>query len=82
MENQHRQIKGYRELDQEEIDLMNLIKHEGVELRGLYDRVGAHITKKGEVEGAEQRRWLSIARTNYQQALMALTRAVAAPDFE
>ena len=28
MENQHRQIKGYRELSQEEIDLMNEIKAE------------------------------------------------------
>lgn len=82
MENQHRQIKGYRDLDQDDIDLMNLIKHEGVELKGLHDRIGDHIVSKGEVEGAEQRRWLSIGRTHYQQALMALTRAVAAPNFE
>ena len=82
MENQHRKIAGYRELSQEEIDLMNLIKHEGVELRGLHDRIGAHITAKGEVQDAEQRRWLTIGRTHYQQALMALTRAIAAPNFE
>ena len=82
MENQHRQIKGYRELDQDDLDLMNAIKQEGVELRGLYDRIDARITAKGEVEGAEQRRWLAIGRTHYQQALMALTRAVAAPNFE
>ena len=30
MENQHRKIKGYRELTQEEIDLMNMIKEKGV----------------------------------------------------
>ena len=29
MENQHRKIKGYRELTQVEIDLMNEIKVEG-----------------------------------------------------
>ena len=29
MENQHRKIKGYRELSQEEISLMNRIKEEG-----------------------------------------------------
>lgn len=29
MENQHRKIKGYRELSQEEIDLMNEIKEQG-----------------------------------------------------
>jgi len=33
MDNQHRQIKGYRELTQEEIDLMNEIKQQGVALR-------------------------------------------------
>ena len=29
MENQHRKIKGYRELSQAEIDLMNRIKEQG-----------------------------------------------------
>ena len=32
MENQHRKIKGYRELSQAEIDLMNRIKAKGAEL--------------------------------------------------
>ena len=35
MENQHRKITGYRELSQEEIDLMNRIKAKGVELLEL-----------------------------------------------
>jgi len=35
MDNQHRQIKGYRELSQEEIDLMNEIKQKGIELGTL-----------------------------------------------
>ena len=35
MENQHRQIKGYRELTQVEIDLMNEIKTKGAELGNL-----------------------------------------------
>jgi hypothetical protein len=35
MENQHRKIKGYRELSQEEIDLMNRIKAKGAELLSL-----------------------------------------------
>jgi hypothetical protein len=38
MENQHRQIKGYRELDQAEIDLMNKIKavsRSGIPVREL-----------------------------------------------
>lgn len=82
MDNQHRQIAGYRELNQAEIDLMNLIKHEGVELKGLHDKVADHITKDVSIDPGERRRWLAIARTHYQQGLMALTRAVAAPNFE
>ena len=35
MENQHRKITGYRELSQEEIDLMNRIKTKGAELLEL-----------------------------------------------
>ncbi|AMX20186.1 hypothetical protein IEC338SC_3071 [Acinetobacter pittii] len=35
MENQHRKIKGYRELSQEEVDLMNRIKEKGAELLAL-----------------------------------------------
>jgi len=35
MENQHRKISGYRELIQEEIDLMNRIKAKGAELLEL-----------------------------------------------
>ena len=35
MENQHRKIAGYRELSQQEIDLMNRIKAKGAELLDL-----------------------------------------------
>jgi hypothetical protein len=41
MDNQHRQIKGYRELSQEEIDLMNEIKSKGVELGELIGKLSA-----------------------------------------
>lgn len=36
MDNQHRKIKGYRELSQAEIDLMNRIKAKGNELLELH----------------------------------------------
>ena len=35
MENQHRKIAGYRELNQDEVDLMNRIKAKGAELLEL-----------------------------------------------
>lgn len=35
MDNQHKKIKGYRDLSQDEIDLMNRIKEKGQELLAL-----------------------------------------------
>ena len=84
MENQHRKITGYRELSQEEIDLMNEIKAKGQELGELIAKAQANIKATNEEHGtpdAEHYRWASIAKTHFQQGLMALTRAVAKPDF-
>ena len=73
MENQHRKIKGYRELSQEEIDLMNEIKSKGAEL-------GELVEKLRTTAGLDQR-WISIGATDLQTGLMALTRGVAQPGF-
>jgi len=73
MDNQHRQIKGYRELSQAEIDLMNEIKSKGAELGDL-------VAKLRGTEGLDQR-WVSIGATHMQEGLMALTRGVAQPTF-
>ena len=73
MENQHRKIKGYRELTQVEIDLMNEIKTKGVELGELVEKLRA-------TDGLDQR-WVSIGATDLQTGLMALTRGVAQPTF-
>lgn len=73
MENQHRKIKGYRELNEAEIDLMNRIKEKGAELGNLV----AELRSNPELE----QRWVSIGMTHMQQGLMALTRAVARPEF-
>lgn len=52
MENQHRKIAGYRELSQQEIDLMNRIKAKGAELlelhAELHDMLKRHATAKGD----------------------------------
>lgn len=71
MDNQHKQIKGYRDLSQEEIDLMNEIKAKGVEL-------GELVQKLRSIETMDQR-WISIGATDLQTGLMALTRGVAQP---
>lgn len=94
MDNQHRQIKGYRELSQVEIDLMNEIKAKGAELQALMQKVAQHhrdyvektlaldvdtTEEEAAFNAAEPGRWLSIARTTLQTGIMQLTRAVARP---
>lgn len=71
MENQHQKIKGYRDLSKSEIDTMNKIKEKAQEVGDLVESLRA----KGDD------RWLVIAQTQLQQGFMALTRAVAKPDF-
>lgn len=73
MENQHRQIKGYRELTRHEIDCMNTVKSFGVEIEKLIE------TLEGLANIDE--RWVAIARTDLQTGLMALTRSIAKPTF-
>ncbi|WP_323016508.1 hypothetical protein [Castellaniella sp.] len=64
-------LTGYRELSEAEVDLMNDIKLTGEDIGALVATVAAH-------PDADQR-WVAIARTELQQGLMALTRAVARP---
>lgn len=52
MENQHRAIKGYRELNQAEIDLMNRIKEKGNELGQLQAELVARLNTDLEVKTA------------------------------
>ncbi|WP_339869033.1 DUF7681 family protein [Pseudohongiella nitratireducens] len=88
MENQHRKIKGYRELTQEEIDLMNEIKSKGAELEQLLLKCRAVDVAEGKTGDHvhddmlnDATRWRAITNTHFQQGLMALTRSVAKPDF-
>jgi hypothetical protein len=71
MENQHRLITGYRELSQEEIDLMNDIKQVGQTLDALTQRLLS-------VDSTDKR-WVSIGRTDCQTGIMAMVRSVAKP---
>jgi hypothetical protein len=73
MDNQHRKIAGYRELNEGEIDLMN-------EIKALGPTIADVLNKLATTDSVDQR-WLAIGRTELQQGLMALTRAVAKPTF-
>ena len=73
MENQHRKISGYRELSQEEIDLMNEVKALGPQIQAVSDKL--------KLIESTDKRWVSIGITDCQTGLMALTRAIARPGF-
>lgn len=71
MENQHRAIKGYRELTESEISVMNDIKAQG-------EQLGALVATLKQMPELDQR-WVSIGATDLQTGLMALVRAVEKP---
>lgn len=78
VDNQHQKIKGYRDLTEEEIALMN----EGKELS---IKVGDYLKKLELAEFAQTEaqvpdtRWLSIGKTHLQQGFMAVIRSIAKP---
>ncbi|MDH5670317.1 MAG: hypothetical protein OEY86_20140 [Nitrospira sp.] len=73
MDNQHREIKGYRELNEEEISAINTVKGMGA----LLDELVEKMRSSKEFD----QRWVSIGATELQQGLMALTRSIAKPTF-
>jgi len=73
VKDQHKKIKGYRDLTQEEIDAMNEVKEMGAKVQQLVDKLQAN----SELD----QRWISIGRTQLQQGFMALTRGITKPGF-
>lgn len=71
MDNQHKHIKGYRDLTQEEVDLMN-------EAKELSEAVGAFITKLQKVNRLDQW-WVVEGKTDLQKGFMSLVRGIAQP---
>ena len=71
MDNQHKQIVGYRDLSQDEINLMNMVK-------GLAAKAGAELEIVNNAPEVDKR-WVAIARTHLQQGFMALVRSIAKP---
>lgn len=92
MDNQHKLIKGYRDLSQEEIDLMNEIKTKAEEVKELVGKVFESIHNsymeniekdfQGTVafnDAAEPSDWAYQAKQDLQVGFMKLVRAVAKP---
>lgn len=97
MDNQHRKITGYRELSQADIDLMNRVKSLGPLAEEILAEVAFHVAAQranlppagsaersvecARLDRSQPERWMAVARTHFQEGLMALTRAVAQPTF-
>jgi hypothetical protein len=72
VDNQHKQIKGYRDLTEVEIGAMNDCKSIAVEVGILCDKVAG-------MTGVDQR-WVAIGRTDLQKGFMSLIRGIARPE--
>lgn len=71
MDNQHRQIPGYRDFDHNEVEAIRRIKEKEADVARLVEGVA-------QVKGVDQRQ-VSIAITEFEAAFMRLVRAVARP---
>ncbi len=71
MDNQHKHIKGHRDLSQNEIDAMN-------EVKDIAEQVSILVVKLQGQENLDQR-WISIGKTELQKGFMSLIRGIAQP---
>ncbi len=83
MDNQHRKISGYRELDQAEIDLVNEVEQMAEEVGSLVERLERTTIIRDSVNTNEpmfDQRWVDIGKTDLQTGFMALVRSIAKPE--
>lgn len=72
MDNQHRHIKGYRELSPLEVAQMNQVKDTA-------EMVNKIVEAMERDPSSFDPRWVAIAKTDLQKGFMALTRSIAKP---
>ena len=87
VDNQHQKIKGYRDLTEKEIALMNRVKSVAEEVGLLVTEIQMMAGDRTEVKFGDEDftpfvdgRWAAIARTDLQTGFMALVRSVARPE--
>lgn len=81
VDNQHRQISGYRDLGEDDIALMNEVKAAEATIGDLWRRVG--MMSPGDTRPAAvacDPRWHAIARTHLEEGFSALVRSIARPE--
>lgn len=78
VDNQHKQIQGYRDLQQDEIDLMNEIKQIETQVAHLWKDV-VEVNELDDVAATVDMRWANTAKIHFQEGFSALVRSVAKP---
>lgn len=90
MKDQHTLISGYRDLNQEEIDLINEIKQMEARVLVLVGKCRKKIAQQYSIDNPDSvealradrssaNRWASVALTDLEKGFMALVRSVAQP---
>ena len=72
MDNQHKQIKGYRDVSQSEIDQMNKAKMLAIQVGELVEQM----QNNSELD----QRWVAFGKTDLQKGFMSIIRAIAKPE--
>lgn len=72
MDNQHKAIKGCRDLSAEEIALMNEVKE-------LAETVGQLVAKLRACPASLDQRWIATGATDLQKGFMSMVRGIAQP---
>ena len=85
MKDQHTLIKGYRDLNKEEIDLMNRIKEFGADAEKLVEDIECYLRTQPDpavcsrITKSDARLWCSEGKLSLQRGIMFLVRSVAQP---
>lgn len=78
MDNQHKKIKGYRDLSQVEIDLINRCKELEAECLNLIGELElSEFALNGDM--VPNGRWLETGKTDLQKGFMSIIRSIAKP---
>ena len=80
MENQHKMIKGYRDLSLEEVGLMNRIKTKGAELLALQEELANRLDTDFESKQAEAKRSRQLS-THKQESTLSRCKTNTKPPF-
>ncbi len=76
MDNQHREIVGYRDLEKAEVTSINDVKAFEQTTAAILQTIEEEVKQSGDAEAG---RWVSLARTHLETGFMFAIKAIARP---